>query len=132
MQWSVILVLLAILVLIEGCASKLPGHDGERKPMLDIYQDSIGAASASGSVYNESGSALRARKLHHGVADLAAYTRNAHNEIAMLFPLLANPKIVLFVFPHIAEGVPVPGYSTSFSLYERDHYALPAEHLRHR
>jgi len=117
--------------LIEGCASKLPGHDSERKPMLDIYQDSIGAAAASGSAYHSS-RALRERKIHHGAADLAAYTRDAHNEIEMLFPLLANPKIVLFVFPHIAEGVPVPGYSTSFSLYERDHYALPAEHLRQR
>ena len=43
--------------------------------------------------------------------------------------LLPNPKIVLFVFPHIAEGVPVPGYATGFSLYEKDHYALPAEYF---
>lgn len=105
-----------VLVLIEACASKLPGHDSQRKPMLELYRDSIAADTFD-------------RKLRHGIADLGAYTRTANNELEILFPLLPNPKIVLFVFPHIAEGVPVPGYATSFSLYEKDQYALPAEHF---
>ena len=103
------------LALIEACASKLPGDDVNRRPMLELYREQI----ASADTFN--------RKLSHGSADLDAYTRTANNELQILFPLLPNPKIVLYVFPHIAEGVPVPGYSTSFSLYERDHYALPTE-----
>ena len=106
------------LVLIEACSSKLPGHDTEHKPMLEIYKEHI----ASTDTFD--------RRLRHDDADLAAYTRTAANELEILFPLLPNPKIVLFVFPHIAEGVPVPGYATSFSLYEKDHYALPAEYPR--
>ena len=35
----------------------------------------------------------------------------------------------MFVFPHLAEreGVPVPGYATTFPMYERVEYALPGE-----
>ncbi|MBC6414499.1 MAG: TIGR03751 family conjugal transfer lipoprotein [Chromatiales bacterium] len=110
--------MLAAVVLMAACTSKFPGDDTERKPMLELYQEHI----ASAPTLN--------RELRHGDADLAAYTRTADNELEVLFPLLPNPKIVLYVFPHIAEGVPVPGYATSFNLYEKDHYALPAEYPR--
>lgn len=110
------------LVLIEGCSPKLPTDDGTRRSMLDLYKGQL----ASAEPFNKKSD----RKLRHGAADLAAYTRTANNELEILFPLLPNPKIVLFVFPHIAEGVPIPGYATSFSLYERDHYALPTEYRR--
>jgi hypothetical protein len=35
----------------------------------------------------------------------------------------------MYVFPHLAsdERVPVPGYVTSFPMYERVEYALPGE-----
>jgi conjugative transfer region lipoprotein (TIGR03751 family) len=37
--------------------------------------------------------------------------------------------LVMYVFPHLAgaERVPVPGYATTFPLYERIEYALPGE-----
>ena len=111
------LVAIVALVLIEACSSKLPGHDSDRRPMLELYRAHIANADGVGG------------KLRHGSTDLRAYTRDANNELEVLFPLLPNPKIVLFVFPHIAEGVPVPGYATGFSLYEKDHYALPMEHF---
>jgi conjugative transfer region lipoprotein (TIGR03751 family) len=68
------------------------------------------------------------RAYHDDDKDLAGYTRNASNEIKQLFPRLPNPEIVLYVFPHInSKGRPIPGYSTSFLLYEKDEYALPGE-----
>ena len=109
--------MLVVLVLIEACAARLPEHDAKSKPMLELYKEHITSVPS----FN--------RGLQHGTADLASYTRTAANELEVLFPLLPNPKIVLYIFPHIAEGVPVPGYATSFSLYERDHYALPVEYL---
>ena len=105
------------LVLIEACSTKLPGYDDNHRPMLEVYRAHI----ASGDGIDG--------KLRHGSADLSAYTRDANNELEVLFPLLPNPKIVLFVFPHIVKDAPVPGYATAFSLYEKDHYALPAEHF---
>ncbi|WP_243830814.1 TIGR03751 family conjugal transfer lipoprotein [Thiosulfatimonas sediminis] len=56
------------------------------------------------------------------------YTRDVMSETDMLFPMLPNPSLVMYVYPHISHsGVPVPGYATSFKLYETDHYALPGE-----
>jgi conjugative transfer region lipoprotein (TIGR03751 family) len=67
--------------------------------------------------------------LEDGEAALAGYTRAAYREIDALFPRLPNPTLVMYVFPHLAgaDGVGVPGYATSFAMYERVHYALPGE-----
>ena len=68
------------------------------------------------------------RPIHSDKRDLAAYTRDAANEIQQLFPRLPNPELVLYVFPHLTpKGRPVPGYTTSFLMYEKDEYALPGE-----
>ena len=60
--------------------------------------------------------------------DLAGYTRTASTELDALFPRLPNPELVMYVFPHMtAKGRPVPGYSTSFTQFEVDQYAMPGE-----
>ena len=67
-----------------------------------------------------------------GPAGAAAWTRSAGNELAVLFPELRNPRIHLYVFPHLtADGAPVPGYVTWFRLYESSRNpALPGEAFR--
>lgn len=64
-----------------------------------------------------------------GPAGAAAWTRTAENELSALFPELRNPRINLYVFPHLsADGSPVPGYVTNFYLYEKArNFALPGE-----
>jgi conjugative transfer region lipoprotein (TIGR03751 family) len=61
--------------------------------------------------------------------ELSDYTRRSSNEIQGLFPRLPNPDLVMYVFPHLAgpEAVAVPGYATSFPMYEHTEYALPGE-----
>lgn len=61
--------------------------------------------------------------------NLESYTRDANNEINQLFPILKNPQIAIYVYPHLATGrrLPVPGYTTALPLYERYEYALPSE-----
>ncbi|BBI91914.1 conjugative transfer region lipoprotein TIGR03751 family [Serratia symbiotica] len=55
-------------------------------------------------------------------------SRSQENEIQQTFPRLPNPDMVMYVFPHLAEGnTPVPGYSTVFPFYRQVHYALPGE-----
>ncbi len=62
--------------------------------------------------------------------NLEAYTRTAISELNVLFPLLLNPTLVMYVYPHLAEErAGVPGYVTQFRFYERDEYALPGEVL---
>jgi conjugative transfer region lipoprotein (TIGR03751 family) len=69
------------------------------------------------------------RGIKAGDTDLSGYLRDAQDEIRAVFPRLPNPALVMFVFPHLAgpDGVPVPGYATSFPMYESVEYALPGE-----
>jgi conjugative transfer region lipoprotein (TIGR03751 family) len=69
------------------------------------------------------------RPIRTGEADLYGYTRDAFNEIDLLFPRLPNPTLVMYVFPHLAgeSQAPVPGYTTAFPMYEQVEYALPGE-----
>lgn len=57
------------------------------------------------------------------------YSRDARNEIEAIFPKLPNPTLIMYVYPHLAgpSQVPIPGYSTQFTLYEKTEYALPGE-----
>ncbi len=54
---------------------------------------------------------------------------DAADAIETRFARLANPVLILYVYPHLAEAerVPVPGYFTVFPLYERTEYAAPGE-----
>lgn len=67
-----------------------------------------------------------------GASGAAAWTRDAENELDALFPTLHNPRLGLYVFPHLtADGHPVPGYVTTFFLYgESRIWALPGEAFR--
>ncbi len=68
------------------------------------------------------------RALKPGKGHLHDFTREAANEINQVFPLLPNPQMVLYIFPHLSiEGAPVPGYTTAFPLYPVDQYAMPGE-----
>ena len=71
---------------------------------------------------------VRYRPVHDGEADLVDYTRTAANEIDQLFPVLPNPQLVIYVYPHFTgKGRPVPGYSTVTRMYDRVEYAMPGE-----
>lgn len=59
------------------------------------------------------------------------YTDEAQNQMNSEFKVLPNPNIAAYIFPHMAHysgtNVPVPGYTTTFFLYEKNHYAMPGE-----
>lgn len=50
-------------------------------------------------------------------------------ELIDTFPLLENPMLIMYVFPHVAteSRVPIPDYWTAFPMYERFEFALPGE-----
>ena len=117
-----------ISLVLAGCAgtkeSVLPQDGPSMKAIYDIHFETMGALDPL-AVRQELGS----RPLGNDAEDLAGYARMAHNELDTIFPRLPNPALVMYVFPHLAgaERVPVPGYATSFPLYERIEYALPGE-----
>jgi len=117
-----------ISLALGGCASTkesvLPQDGPSMKAIYDAHFEGMGADDPL-AVRRELGT----RPLGDDDVDLAGYSRTAHTELETIFPRLPNPTLVMYVFPHLAgsERVPVPGYATTFTLYERVEYALPGE-----
>lgn len=117
-----------ISLALGGCASTkesvLPQDGPSMKAIYDAHFEGMGAGDPY-VLRRELGT----RPLGDDDVDLAGYSRTAHTELETIFPRLPNPTLVMYVFPHLAgsERVPVPGYATTFTLYERVEYALPGE-----
>ena len=119
--------LVAAALSLTACAtSKEDVFPQDRPDMATIYdQHQRSAGMARDPSLQRQG--LK-RPIARGTADLHDFTQQAANEIEQVFPLLPNPQMVMFVFPHLsAEGAPVPGYSTAFPMYAVDQYAMPGE-----
>ncbi len=134
------------MLTLGGCSSMGRSPDGETSQvfptkdaptMREIYERHFGrdqapgskASAVSGTPADPPRAALDAAKRPIDPPDYRCYTRDADNEIANLFPLLPNPTLVMYVYPHLASqgGYPVPGYSTAFKMYAVDRFALPGE-----
>ena len=136
---------ISLVLALQGCAStKEDIFPKDMRPMSEVYDRHFaklrmrGIEGARVQLHGErrpprsetSGATSPAAQVPpaaHGQAhpELAGYTREAHDEIEARFPVLPNPQLVLYVYPHLGEdGAPVPGYATAFPLYERVEYAL--------
>lgn len=127
-RWMTRVLLLSISAWFTGCAGTkdtvLPQDGPSMQAIYDAHFARMGEEDASALRRD-----LGPRPIADDAADLAGYARTAHTELETLFPRLPNPTLVLYVFPHLAgpERAPVPGYATTFTLYERIEYALPGE-----
>jgi conjugative transfer region lipoprotein (TIGR03751 family) len=123
-----IVIIAWISLALGGCASTkesvLPQDGPSMKAIYDAHFEGMGADDPYVLRWE-----LGTRPLGDNDVDLAGYSRTAHTELETIFPRLPNPTLVMYVFPHLAgpERVPVPGYATTFTLYERVEYALPGE-----
>lgn len=107
-------------LLIAGCGSIPQPKDG--RTMRDIYDQQM------------AGSNTPAERSQRPAQDVVVpqydrYTRDAKTEIENLFPRLPNPTLYMYVRPHTVgmDGLPIPGYTVPFSMYERDQHAMPGE-----
>ena len=125
---TLISVLGLISLVLGGCASTkeavLPQDGPSMKAIYEGHVEEMNARDPQ-VVHGELGN----RPILTGDAALQGYTREAFNEIDVLFPRLPNPTLVMYVFPHLAgeTQAPVPGYATAFPMYEQVEYALPGE-----
>ena len=116
---------LAWTSLLFACTAKqavLPQH----APTIEaIYAEHFGGNLATH--LESERKALQERPVKVDVPGGPAH--EALDAIEARFTRLANPTLVLYVYPHLAEKerVPVPGYFTAFPLYERTEYARPGE-----
>ena len=117
-----------ISLVLAGCASTkdavLPQDGPSMKAIYKARVEDMNARDPQ-IVRGELGT----RPIVTGEAALQGYTREAFNEIDVLFPRLPNPTLMMYVFPHLAgtARAPVPGYTTAFPMYEQVEYALPGE-----
>lgn len=123
------LLLMAAALLLSGCGTSkeqiLPPGDST---MRTVWQQKTGKTPDH---------ATRQHLQRRGITDITvseqtmagSYPRDAVNDIRQRFPRLPNPDMVIYVFPHLTGGepVPVPGYSSVFPFYSRVQYALPGE-----
>jgi conjugative transfer region lipoprotein (TIGR03751 family) len=123
-----IVVLGLINLVLTGCAGTkdtvLPQDGPSMKAIYEGHMEAMHAGDPE-VLRGELGS----RPIATGEAALQGYTREAFDEIDVLFPRLPNPTLVMYVFPHLAGEIdaPVPGYATAFLMYEQVEYALPGE-----
>ncbi len=117
-----------ISLVLAGCASTkdavLPQDGPSMKAIYERHVQEMNVRDPQ-VIRHELGN----RPILTGEAALQGYTRDAFNEIDLLFPRLPNPTLVMYVFPHLAGDThaPVPGYATAFPMYEQVEYALPGE-----
>lgn len=137
-----------ILLGMAGCASG-PGESDllpdEGPTTLQVYERHLageplsGASSAPGDAAAPSPSGEATPPVPPGriampggaIAPTAdAETRRgraALDDLQRDFQRVPNPEILGYVYPHLAEGMPVPGYYTAFPLRDGLHYAEPGE-----
>ncbi|HAF5680664.1 TPA: TIGR03751 family conjugal transfer lipoprotein [Salmonella enterica subsp. enterica serovar Muenchen] len=116
-------------MLLAGCSSSkeaiLPAGDST---MPDLWQHRSGSAQQGAQVREALCRPLTEPERQGGRTQAESYSRTQESELSQQFPRLPNPDMVMYVFPHLADGsAPVPGYSTVFPFYSRPQYALPGE-----
>ena len=122
---------LTLISALSACAGTkdtvLPSDGPTMKAIYDAHFDGMNGASIDGARAQ-----IGNRLLLESADDLDAYTHTVETELDTHFPRLPNPTLVMYVFPHLAgpARVPVPGYSTTFPMYDHTEVALPGEGMQ--
>ena len=126
------------VAMLAGCSAGMIKAPKGSPTMAEVYQASQNGRT---SFYNAGDSARGSgvirgdnTALPHTTVNMSgagAYNRKEGvvNTLNSQFPTLPNPQSLMYIFGHYAgDGqLPVPGHFIVFALYNRTHYALPAE-----
>ncbi|MCY3803032.1 MAG: TIGR03751 family conjugal transfer lipoprotein [Gammaproteobacteria bacterium] len=117
--------MLALISALAGCTDKAAVLPPQAPTIEAIYAGHL--RGTTGADLEPARDTLQKRPVDTYPAPGPA--RTAVDAIEARFARLANPVLILYVYPHLAEAerVPVPGYFTVFPLYERTEYAAPGE-----
>lgn len=63
--------------------------------------------------------------------DTSESAHTIKDQVRQTFLTLKNPFLVMYVFPRLntEDGTPIPGYWTTFPLYDKIEFALPGEEV---
>lgn len=110
-----------------GCTSSIKkATPADVKSMEEVYYESTTDVKNKLEQRKQEILARRAHAIEANTGYPAYPEKTAH-----LFPAIPNPDLHMYVRPHAVgeTGIPIPGYYTRFTMYERTHYALPGETL---
>lgn len=122
-----ILISCFLVFTLSGCMTHGGTVPRNGPTMADVYETAMN--QSNGATLEQMRQRVQSPVAYTGNTQISGYTRTANNEIENLFPTLPNPELVMYIYPHLVgdDEAPVPGYSTAFTLYEREHFALPGE-----
>ncbi len=110
--WINKIALISSLLILFACTNTIP-EQGQK--IDDIYKQT------------NTQNTQKLTKLKQITTLNSDFIRDSQSELENRFPLLKNPTLIMFVYPHLKDGNPVPGYTTVFRLYKQEQYALPNE-----
>jgi conjugative transfer region lipoprotein (TIGR03751 family) len=128
-----ILLLLLISISLFGCSSMRGNVVPQTGPSMEQVYDGMGVNKSKfdSPVINNQNSSGEAdlTEIRHNVNTVKNQEKSQMAVEKNNFRKLPNPELKMYVFPHLAgtAEIPIPGYSTAFNAYDRDHYALPQE-----
>lgn len=128
LNWTSKISIILFCVLLNGCASSGTAIPQGGPTMAEVYADAM--RESNSETLNQARAEVPKIAVNNSDKSISTnYTRTSENEINNLFPQLPNPQVVMYVHPHLnnSDEAPVPGYSTAFSMYEKNYYALPGE-----
>lgn len=117
---------------LSGCSSMMSSKMPKGSvSMQHAYNDAIDGSNDSSGGGSINQVRTKVGLLKQQPINYSGYTRTEENEINNQFPMLPNPSVVMYVYPHEAGTgdnlTPVPGYSTVFPMYQHVYYAMPGE-----
>ncbi len=145
MRILLILTFLTASINLVGCSSMRGNVVPQTGPTMEQVYDSMGVAQPKANTpltatstavidsSNSSGEDALPDIRSTAKAQTRPSTRKTKTQVSdNIFQKLPNPELKMYVYPHLAgeSEIPIPGYSTVFNAYPRDHYALPQETAR--
>ncbi|EHK2736941.1 TIGR03751 family conjugal transfer lipoprotein [Salmonella enterica] len=125
---KVYILAMTLVMLLAGCCSKEAILPAGGSTMLDLWQHRLGSVQQGTQARETLRRPLTGPERQGDRTQAESYSHTQESELSQQFPRLPNPDMVMYVFPHLADGsAPVPGYSTVFPFYTRTQYALPGE-----
>lgn len=120
---------------LTGCisAGKNALPRGGNMTMAEIFKHKTGLSTGESrrSTRDQSVKEIRKQLSNNKRENYVNYTRNSTNEIKKLFKRLPNPVISTYIYPHQVNDendlLAIPGYTTAFFLYRKNHFAMPSE-----
>lgn len=134
--------LIAALFFLTGCQSVTGNVVPQQGPSMESVYDSMGVASPHKALPANSKAVDNASMAEADLTSIRStrrpqetggYSSSAvRTSSTTIFKKLPNPELQLYVYPHLTgtDEIPIPGYYTALSAYEKTHYALPEETAR--